>query len=103
MPALRALPMRWDDAVGRTGTRDEAVPRIALTIGCLLIVWIATAVGALDLAASGDENLQATQVEIGREALRISVPPTWRKLMEGPAVIFAPADGQTRVAGKSRV
>jgi hypothetical protein len=94
--------MRRDDRVERNGTAT-AVPEIALTIGCLLIVSVMGAVGALDAASSTEETPQPTQVEIGGEALRISVPPGWRKIVEGRAVMFAPADAQTRAGGKTRI
>jgi hypothetical protein len=53
--------------------------------------------------ASGEQTLQPSNAEVDGEALRISVPPTWRRLQEGRTVMFAPEDGQGQVAGKAHV
>jgi hypothetical protein len=53
--------------------------------------------------AFGEQTLQPSSAEVDGEVLRISVPPTWRRLQDGRTVMFAPEDGQGQLAGKPHV
>lgn len=74
----------------------------ALWMGSLPITpFVPAAVGTLE--AAGGQTVQPFTVEIGGEALRISVPPTWRRLQDGATVMFAPENGHAPVGGRDQI
>jgi hypothetical protein len=54
-------------------------------------------------SGSVEQTLQPSRAEVDGTALRISVPPTWRRVQEGRSVMFAPEDGHGQLAGKAHV
>jgi hypothetical protein len=75
----------------------------ALAMGLLPITSGATGAVGLEAQPSGEQALQPSRADIDGEALRISVPPTWRRLEDGHTVMLAPENGHGQVAGKARV
>jgi hypothetical protein len=76
----------------------------ALAIGLLPIASAGPrGAGELTQVPSGGPALQPIGAELDGEALRISVPPAWRRLQDGLTLMFAPEDGFGQVAGKTHV
>src|SRR5713101_859723 len=96
--------MKSVDLLARGGPWAAMLIWTALAIGLLPIAsGVTEAVGKLEAAPSGEQALQPSNAEVDGEALRISVPPTWRRLQDGLTVMFAPEDGHGQFAGKAHV
>jgi hypothetical protein len=82
---------------------------VAITIGAALAMgWRPMTSGAeravgIEGQRSSEEVLRPSNVNIDGEALRISVPPAWRKVEDSHTVMFAPENGRGQVAGKAHV
>src|SRR5713101_7704078 len=96
--------MKSVDLLARGGPWAAMLIWTALAIGLLPIAsGVTEAVGKLEAAPSGEQALQPSNAEVDGEALRISVPPTWRRLQDGLTVMFAPDGGHGQFAGKAHV
>src|SRR5438876_11421874 len=96
--------MRPVDMAARDRVWTVVLMGAALAIGLATIeASVKDGVGRQQAAPSGEQMVRPVTVEIGGETLRLSVPPTWRQLENGPAVMFAPEGGHAQLAGKPRL
>ena len=95
--------MKLIDLLARHESRVAVVIWTALAMGLLPITSGAAGAVGLEAQQSGEQALQPSRADIDDEALRISVPPTWRRLKDGHTVMFAPENGLGQVAGKAHV